>query len=56
MKKQVLRNSQMLLITMHSYTVKALDAKDSEVQFKITKPHLKNLFKDLLAKVKRFKY
>ena len=39
-----------------SYTVEVLNSQNLVSQLNITKPHVKTLLKDLLAKMKGFKY
>ena len=39
-----------------SYTAEVSNSRDPASQLYITKPHLKNLLKDLLIKIKGFKY
>ena len=39
-----------------SYSTEILDSKDSSVQLKISKPSIKDLFKDLLNEITGFKY
>ena len=39
-----------------SYSIEIIDSKDPSVQLTISKPSIKDLFKDLLAEIKGFKY
>ena len=40
----------------HSYSVEVINSKNPSVQLMISRPSIKDLFKDLLAEVKGFKY
>ena len=39
-----------------SQSIEILDSKDPSVQLTISKPNIKDFFKDLLAEIKSFKY
>ena len=41
---------------VRSYSVEVIDSKDPSIQFTISRPSIKDLFKDLLAEIKGFKY
>ena len=40
----------------HSYSVEVINSEDPSVQLTISRPSIKDLFKDLLPEIKGFKY
>ena len=48
----IVKRSKAFKVYTRSFSIKVIDSKDPSLQFTISKPNIKDLFKDLLAEIK----